>query len=351
MPERTPEEWMRCALELAQNGFSAPNPHVGCVIVREGEIVGQGASEPAGGAHAEIVALRQAGLRAQGADVYVTLEPCNHQGRTGPCSHALFAAGVGRVFIGAHDPNPVALGGADYLCERGIEVVTGILKSECEHVHRAFLYAVRNRRVYVLGKIAITADGFSAREDGTSKWITNEEARADGHRLRAEMGAVLVGRSTIELDNPQLTARIPGVAHQPQRYVIDPYRRLATHYTVFKGDQPAKRVVAEEHALPEDIAVRWSGDGEGLNLVDLVEALYDRGHIGVLVEGGSNTVSRFVEEGLVQEMMVYQATDVNFETGIKGLTTAAQVCIDRTFSRVSTRQFGPTQVKNYLRNP
>lgn len=337
---------MGLALDLARSGYSAPNPHVGCVIVAAENVVGQGGSEAPGGAHAEIVALREAGAQARGADVYVTLEPCNHQGRTGPCSHALVAAGARRVYVGCPDPHPDAQGGADYLRSHGVEVVVGVREAECRHQHRAFLFAATHDLAYVTAKIAETADGFSAREDGTSKWITNEDARADGHRIRAEMGAVLVGRGTIEHDDPLLTSRIAGVTAQPQRYVLDPYRRLASHYRVFVGSDPARRVVALEHAQPGDLAVPWAEDG--LDLLAVVRELRAEGHIGVLVEGGSNTVSHFIERGLADEVVIYRASDVEFGSGLPSLSERARKALN-TYQSGIPQTFGTTTRLSFFR--
>ncbi|MES1227815.1 MAG: bifunctional diaminohydroxyphosphoribosylaminopyrimidine deaminase/5-amino-6-(5-phosphoribosylamino)uracil reductase RibD, partial [Armatimonadota bacterium] len=179
---------MQRAIELAQGGYTAPNPHVGCVIVKGGRIVGEGSSEPAGGSHAEIVALQQAGPLAKGADVYVTLEPCNHTGRTGPCSTALIEAGVSRVAYAVSDPNPVAGGGGAKLTAAGISVSSGLFAEEAERIHAQFLFAHRNQRPLLALKAAMTLDGRVAWPDGRSKWITSEESRTTARLLRAEYG-------------------------------------------------------------------------------------------------------------------------------------------------------------------
>src|SRR5689334_20126381 len=190
---------MRRAIELAARGVGSthPNPVVGCVITAaDGHPAGEGFHAVAGGPHAEVEALREAGERARGGTAYVTLEPCNHTGRTGPCAGALLEAGVARVVVAVADPNPVAAGGAETLASRGVRVEVGLLAEEAERVNAAWLTFARSRRPYVTWKFAATLDGRSAARDGTSQWITSPEARAEVHRLRAESDAVLVGVGT-----------------------------------------------------------------------------------------------------------------------------------------------------------
>lgn len=290
------QQFMRRALELAGSGFSAPNPCVGCVIVQGESIVGEGFSEPAGGAHAEVVALRQAGKSAKGATVYVTLEPCNHQGRTGPCSLALIAAGVRRVVFAVADPSPKATGGGLVLAEAEIIVESGLLAEEASKKHEQFLFSVAHERPFVTVKAAITQDGFLAKLDGTSKWISSPEARLDAHRLRAERGSVLVGRGTVQADNPLLTARVDGVVNQPVRIVLDPSSKLSGSEQVFNGDAETLWI-REEAPIP-----------------NLLSDLYQRGIRGVLVEGGAETIRRFLESGLVEEIVLYVG-DLSFGQG------------------------------------
>lgn len=281
---------MRRAIELAAGGFPAPNPHVGCVIVRDEQIVGEGYHDHAGGPHAEAAALLQAGESARGAAAYVTLEPCNHHGRTPPCSRALIAAGVAKVFVAVSDPNPRAAGGVARLREAGIEVEVGLLRAEAEAVNRVFLDRHRLGRPVVAVKAAITADGYMARLDGTSKWITGDQARAAGRLLRARMGSVLVGRVTAELDDPELTVRDPRVVNQPLRVVLDPERRLRSDLKLF-SDGLAPTLRLEGHRHPAEI----------------LERLAEAGQIGVLVEGGPTTIQAFFEARLVDELHLFTA--------------------------------------------
>lgn len=312
MSERSPEDWMRLAVELSKRGFPAPNPRVGCVIVQAGEVVGQGFHEAAGLPHAEVMALREAGTRASGADVYVTLEPCNHHGRTPPCSQALVRAGVRRVFYACSDPNPRAAGGAAALAEAGIEVVPRVLESEAASANEVFLHAHSSGRVFVVLKAAITLDGRLARPDGTSRWITGPEARAEGHRWRAELGGVLVGYRTALLDDPKLTARIDGVVNPPSRWVWDPQRELPSSLQMFQGETPARRIVHPDRVEAGDLVA--SSEREAL------QAMRAEGQIGVMVEGGAQTHRRFLESGEVDQIDLYVAPKL-FGEGIAWLAS------------------------------
>ncbi len=301
-------EAMARAIELAAGGFPAPNPHVGCVLVKDGKIVGEGFHTHAGAPHAEAMALIAAGEAAKGATAYVTLEPCKHQGRTPPCSLALIRAGVIRVVIAVPDLNPKAQGGADRLRQEGIEVETGLMNEEAVAVNRQFLFAMRHHRPLVTLKIAMSLDGRIALPSGESKWITGEETRAEGHRLRAERGAVLVGRRTITTDNSQLTARIPGVVNQPTRVVLDPRRKLGGNENVFDDSAPTIRVVAPEFARPSDVVIPCADDEFDLNM--LLSNLFDRGITGLLVEGGATTLGHFVAQNLWDELVAFVAPKI-----------------------------------------
>lgn len=289
-------------MELARNGYSAPNPHVGCVIVKNGELVGQGASDPAGGPHAEIKALAKAGEEARGATVYVTLEPCNHTGRTGPCSHALMAAGVSRVVVGVKDPNPLAEGGGAYLEAGGVQVEFGVMEDEAREVHHEFLFAMAHKRPWVRVKAAVTLDGKTAWPDGESKWITGPEAREDGHRYRARSGCVLVGRRTVEFDDPRLTARIEGVGKQPLRVVLDPSAKLSGDEALFQQDGETAWLVDPDH-----ISDGRQTAMESMEPAAILAELTGRGQTGVLIEGGAATIRRFFEAELVDELILYVA--------------------------------------------
>ena len=294
---------MRRAVRLSRRGFPAPNPHVGCVIVRDGEIVGEGFHRYAGGDHAEVVALRAAGSAASGATAYVTLEPCDHHGRTPPCSEALIAARVARVVVACLDPNPKACGGLKRLSEAGAAVENGLMENEARQANVRFLRAMELGRPYVVAKAAVSLDGRIALPGGESKWITGESARRAAHRLRAEMGAVLVGRRTAELDDPRLTARVPGVVNQPVPIVLDPQGRLAATTRFLRDDSRSLRVSAP--GVPNALNVPLTD--AGLDLRALLGELWRRGHTGLLVEGGARTIAGFFDAGLVDSVELFVA--------------------------------------------
>ncbi len=293
---------MRRAIALSEQGYPAPNPHVGCVIVLDGKVVGEGHHERAGAPHAEAVALTRAGRRAQGAEVYVTLEPCAHHGRTPPCADALVEARVRRVFVASEDPNPTAAGGVQRLREAGIEVQTGVLTADAEEANTVFLTAVRRRRVYVTLKAAITTDGYMAKPDGSSKWITTEKARERARLLRAEMGAVLVGWKTVVADDPSLTVRSKKVVNEPVRVIVDPGGRLTGEERAF-GQEGRTVWLVSQGVKRHDRQTEAD-----LHPCSLVSTLYEMGLVGVLVEGGPTTISRFAEAGVADRLELFTGT-------------------------------------------
>jgi diaminohydroxyphosphoribosylaminopyrimidine deaminase/5-amino-6-(5-phosphoribosylamino)uracil reductase len=304
MPTPICEAMMSRAVELSKQGFPAPNPRVGCVIERDGQVVGEGYHDHAGGPHAEIVALREAEGSTQGATVHVTLEPCNHHGRTGPCSEALIAAGVSKVVYAVADPNPVASGGAARLRAAGIEVLEGVLAESAAEANFMWLTAVRRQWPYIVGKAAISMDGRTSLPNGSSKWITGKGARAQGQLLRAQCGAVLVGRGTVERDDPSLTVRDIDVVNQPRRIVLDRYRTLRASRKLFNGEAPVLRVVASP---PGPNEVEAAVEDGRIKLDDLLSKLFRLGITSILIEGGSSTLSRFMEAGLVDRLELFVA--------------------------------------------
>jgi diaminohydroxyphosphoribosylaminopyrimidine deaminase/5-amino-6-(5-phosphoribosylamino)uracil reductase len=330
------EALMRRAIALSRRGYPAPNPHVGCVIARSGRIVGEGYCHHAGGDHAEVMALKQAGADAKGADVFVTLEPCNHYGRTPPCSLAV-DAGVRSVTAACLDPNPKAAGGLETLRKKGIEICVGMLESEARAANPMFLTAVDRGTPYVVLKSAMSLDGRAALPNGESRWITGEESRRAGHRLRADCGAVLVGVGTVLCDDPVLSARVPGVVNQPLRVVLDPDSRLSGAEAVFGPGQPTLHVVRD--ATHEGQFAIPCGPG-GFDLVELMRELRARNVIGLLVEGGPRTASAFLEAHLVDRLELFIAPKVLgagpawVEGGVEQLTQAYG------FSIVSARRSG-----------
>ncbi|HEX6327611.1 MAG TPA: bifunctional diaminohydroxyphosphoribosylaminopyrimidine deaminase/5-amino-6-(5-phosphoribosylamino)uracil reductase RibD [Jiangellaceae bacterium] len=285
---------MRRALALAETPGvpSGPNPRVGCVLLDpDGASIAEGYHRGAGHPHAEVDALTTAGEQARGATAVVTLEPCNHTGRTGPCTDALLAAGIARVVYAQRDGNPVAQGGGEALREAGVDVEGGVLADEARAVNPIWTFAVETGRPYVTWKYAATLDGRSAAADGSSRWITSSEARADVHRLRAECDAILVGTGTVLADNPQLTVR--DAAGSPER-----------------SGRPL-RVVMGLRSVPVDAAVLdGAADTLVLNTRDPGEALkrlLDRDCQHVLLEGGPTLAGAFLREGLVDRVIAYLA--------------------------------------------
>ncbi|MGW1979887.1 bifunctional diaminohydroxyphosphoribosylaminopyrimidine deaminase/5-amino-6-(5-phosphoribosylamino)uracil reductase RibD [Streptomyces sp. NPDC001889] len=304
---------MRRAIALAARGlgFTRPNPVVGCVIAdASGETAGTGYHQRAGGPHAEVHALRAAGERARGGTAYVTLEPCNHTGRTGPCAQALIDAGVSRVVYAVGDPDPQATGGAATLRAAGLRVESGLLAEEAEAGNAAWLTSVRLRRPHVLWKYAASLDGRIAARDGSSRWITSAEARADVHRLRAEADAVLVGSGTLRADDPHLAVRGVEGAVQPLRVVLDTHATIRATARVLDDAAPTLIAVGEGadtgHLPGVDIARLPAGD-RGLAVHGLLDELHRRGIRSVLLEGGPTLAGAFVAAGAVDKVVGYIA--------------------------------------------
>ncbi|GGO75569.1 bifunctional diaminohydroxyphosphoribosylaminopyrimidine deaminase/5-amino-6-(5-phosphoribosylamino)uracil reductase RibD [Nonomuraea cavernae] len=303
---------MARAVELAAHGRggTSPNPVVGCVILdAHHDVAGEGFHARAGGPHAEIVALRQAGERARGGTAYVTLEPCDHTGRTGPCSQALLAAGVGRVVIAVADPNPEAAGGAARLRAHGVTVETGVLAEQAEQVNAEWLTFARLGRPHVTWKYAATLDGRSAAADGTSQWITSPEARADVHRLRARSDAIVAGIGTVLADDPRLTARTPGLPERPiLRVVVDSAARTPPAARVLDGAAPTLVAIADgtRTDLKADL-LRLPRHDDGLDLRRLLAELAARDVVSVFLEGGPTLAGSFLRQGLVDRVVAYVA--------------------------------------------
>jgi diaminohydroxyphosphoribosylaminopyrimidine deaminase/5-amino-6-(5-phosphoribosylamino)uracil reductase len=317
----TDERFMRRALELAGRGrgLTSPNPMVGAVVVRDGEVVGEGFHARAGAPHAEVEALHAAGTRARGATLYVTLEPCNHHGRTPPCAPVVQAAGVRRVVAALADPNPfVAGGGADALRAAGIEVETGVLAEAAAAQNRAFLTAMRERRPHVTLKAGMTADGKIADIHGGARWITGEAARAEAHRQRSEADAIVVGITTVLRDDPALTVRIDTPwPREPYRVVLDTAARTPASARVITGATASRAIIAVGDRAPAERVATLERAGavvlrcptrDGRVAIDAVlEALFARDVRAVLVEGGGETHAAFLEAGLVDRVALFVA--------------------------------------------
>jgi diaminohydroxyphosphoribosylaminopyrimidine deaminase/5-amino-6-(5-phosphoribosylamino)uracil reductase len=286
------EQFMRRALALAERGWgqTAPNPMVGAVIVRDGEVVGEGWHEKYGEAHAEVNALKQAAAAAHGATIYVTLEPCNHTGKTPPCADALIGARVARVVIATLDPGDDSGGGAERLRAAGIEVDVGLLEPEARELNAPFFHSFTSDRPWVTLKLALSIDGAIADSERGRAWLTNEESRAEVHRIRANVDAIAVGATTYATDHPALTVRGPIQPRvEPLRVVFDPDGMLSAGRTS----------VLEESAGVFFVRVA--------DLPASLRALRARGIRSLMVEGGAALASAFLEAELVDRLVIFQA--------------------------------------------
>lgn len=318
-------EMMSRALQLAAKGryTSSPNPSVGCVIARDDAIIGEGYTRPAGGNHGEIEALQEAG-NASGATVYVTLEPCSHQGKTGPCADALIAAGVNRAVVACEDPNPAVAGsGIQKLKDAGIEVALGLLEDQARESNKGFIKRHEQGTPWVTLKMAASLDGRTAMASGQSQWITTPAARADVQRLRAEQCAIITGIGTQKMDDPSLTVRITredvGVEdelRQPLRVVVDAKLQMSPEARMFQ--QPGDTLVAtldgaEQREKSAALAAAGAeviflpAMGEHIDLHALLADLAGRGCNQVLVEAGAGLAGAFIAEGLLDELVCYWA--------------------------------------------
>lgn len=319
------EFFMRVALREAARGLgrTSPNPAVGAVLVKNGRVVARGHHARAGGPHAEVVALHAAGAQARGADLYTTLEPCDHFGKTPPCSVAILEAGVRRVFVGSRDPNPVVNGrGIARLRKGGVEVETGVLEDACDALNAHWFRYITARRPYVTLKAAVTLDGKLATRTGDSRWVSGPEARAWVHRLRDRVDAVLVGAGTARADDPLLTARLPGGrGRDPIRVVLDTDLSLPPRLRLLHPESAAPTIVA--HAARrarrfrpgvEALACR-RGPG-GVDLADLLAKLGARGVTHLLVEGGAEVNARFLAAGLVDRVALFVAPRIVGADGV-----------------------------------
>lgn len=308
---------MARALRLAEFGLysTAPNPRVGCVIVKDGRVVGEGWHRIAGEAHAEVHALQMAGVRARGATVYVTLEPCSHHGRTPPCAEALVAAGVARVVAAMQDPNPEVSGrGMARLAEAGIRGECGLLEAEARELNLGFVSRMTRGRPWVRAKLAASLDGKTALENGVSQWITGESARHDGHRWRARACAILCGMGTVLADDPQLNVRGVETPRQPLKVVVDNRLELPLSARMLDGGRTLlAATLAADPGRAEALGARGAEvlrlpalDGR-VDLAALLAELGLRGVNEVHVEGGPRLSGALLEAGLVDEVLLYLA--------------------------------------------
>ena len=320
--------YMAQALQLAEQGLwtTSPNPRVGCVLVKEGQVIAQGFHRKAGEGHAEVMALAQAGAAARGATAYVTLEPCSHFGRTPPCADALIQAGLARVVVALRDPNPLVAGqGIARLQAQGISVDCGLLSEESLALNVGFYSRMTRARPWIRVKLAASLDGRTALAGGESQWITGPEARRDGHRWRARACAILTGSGTVLGDDPRLTVRDIGVdvERQPLRVVIDGAGRLPACAKVFSGGKTLW-ITREEGLSPslEVERIALPREGGHVDLPALLAELARRGTNELHVEAGPKLAGALLQQGLMDELLLYLAPCLIGESG-RGLFAMA----------------------------
>ena len=314
-------EYMQEALTLAKTakGFTSPNPCVGAVVVKNNRIVGKGFHKAAGLAHAEVEALDDAGIKARGATLYVTLEPCNHFGKTPPCTQKIINAGIKKVVVGCSDPNPDVCGeGLKYLKSKGLEVLSGVLENQAQILIEDFIWYVQNKKPFVTLKCASTLDGHIATSTGDSKWITSEKSRQFGHVIRHEVDAILVGSGTLHADNPSLTSRIQGVkTKDPARIILDTHLSIKKNAKVLAQKSNAKTFIITGPKISKEKKLLIESRGaqiiqiplkeQKLDLNKLMIKLGEMSILSLLIEGGSIVAGSVLKQGIVNKVLFFLA--------------------------------------------
>lgn len=311
------QRFMQMAIDLAKTavGQTGKNPLVGAVVVKNNQVIGLGAHLTYGEPHAEVNALSMAGPGAEGSTLYVTLEPCNHHGKTPPCTELIIRSKVNRVVVGSRDPNPIVNGkGIVRLKNAGIAVTEGILKEECDRLNTMLFHFLRTGLPFVTLKSAVSLDGKTAVESGDSKWITGEEARKDVHKYRSSHQSILVGVNTVIQDDPCLTARLPYVQKQPVRVVLDSTLKIPIHAKILNDREAETWIFTTNRAEPEKLE---SLKNEGIRVFvlssqqpsvrEVLSMLANEGIFSVFVEGGSKIHSSFLNDQLYQQLIIYYA--------------------------------------------
>ena len=314
---------MKKALNLAKKGqgYTSPNPMVGAVVVKDGEVKGKGYHQFVGQAHAEVNAIEDAGSQTKGATLYVNLEPCNHTGRTPPCTHKILEAGIKRVVVAMEDPNTKAGGGAVFLKAHGIEVLIGVCEEPAKKLNEAFVKYVHTKRPFVLLKCAATLDGRIATRSGDSKWVTGEKARTFVHRLRHAVDAILVGAGTIHSDDPSLTTRLDSDdGLDPVRIVLDTHLSIPSSARILQLDSNSDTILVTGHGVTENKkrAVVKKGvrlielpvNNDGIEMQPLLDRLGQMGITSLLVEGGSRIVASAFNSGIVDKVLFFYAPKI-----------------------------------------
>lgn len=347
---------MRHALALAERalGRTAPNPAVGCVIVKDERVVGRGCTQPGGRPHAEAMALAEAGEAARGATAYVTLEPCAHQGETPPCARALVEAGLARVVAAVEDPDPRVAGkGIAMLWDAGVEVATGVCEAEAAELNAGFFLRVKEGRPLATLKLAMSLDGMTVTVSGQSKWITGPESRRYGHLLRARNDAILVGIETALADDPELTCRLAGLEDRsPLRVVLDTRLRLKRDSKLVRSAKEVPTLVftTVDGTLGDAEVVRVPKDARGRpDLAAVLKDLARRGVTRLLVEGGASVHAAFLDRGFADRLEVFRAPFPLGSAGRGAIDALAAVDLDEASRFVSTarRTLGPDLLESF----
>ncbi len=347
---------MKQALRLAKRGMgrTSPNPLVGAVVVKDGKVVGQGYHKKAGTPHAEIHALRAAGKKAKGATIYVTLEPCNHTGKTPPCTHAILDHGIARVVVGMVDPNPLVAGsGCRFLESKGLDVAGEVLKEECKSINRPFIKHITTGLPWVIMKAGCSLDGRIAVADGRCAWITAEDSRREVHRMRDRVDAILVGVDTAINDDPSLTTRLPGrKGHDPIRVVLDSRLRLAPQAKMLVQESTAPTLIfcspkaskkKRQALLATGAKVLEVSEKNGrVDVHKVLEILGKKGVNSLLVEGGRAIHTSFLKENLVDQVSLFMAPIFlgNESIPVVGDLNITDVGEGRRFQTSRVKRFG-----------
>ena len=338
MEENINKKYMRMAIELAKKGAGGvnPNPMVGAVVVKNGEVIGRGYHKFFGGSHAEVYALEEAGKEAEGATIYVTLEPCSHYGKTPPCAKKIIDMGIKKCFIGSSDPNPKVAGkGVAMLKEAGIEVVENVLKEECDEINQVFFKYIKTKIPYLFVKCGITLDGKIALSNGISKWITNSIAREKVQYYRNKFMGIMVGINTVLTDNPSLTARIENGVN-PFRIIVDPNLQIDENCKVVKNNEDEKTVIItsqknlftedaenteiqiKQKRLAEENKVKFIFiDGEKFSFRKMLEEIGKAGIDSILLEGGETLISLAFEENVIDGGEIFIANKILGDSSAK----------------------------------
>ena len=347
------------ALELAQQArfISPPNPWVGALVVRDQQVVGRGFTQPVGQAHAEVMALAEAGEHARGASLYVTLEPCSHYGRTPPCVEAVIKAGIAKVFIALMDPDPRVAGqGIQLLREAGIQVTVGVGKEEAKALLAPYLHQRKTGKPFVVAKMAVSLDGRTAAIDHTSQWISSAEARQDVHRLRAESQAIVIGSGTALHDKPTLNVRHPSISlvQQPLRVLLDGRGRVKAEGPLFDLSLAPTLVMTSKECLRQR-REEWERKGAEVLELDrwppeaVLQSLTQRGILQVLIEGGVSVHTSFIEAGCVNKLVVYTGSLLLGSGGLPSfLGKIPTLSAAPTFKLSNLQRFGDTIRADYL---